>query len=95
MNHKRASSFDTNINNDWRQTDLEDREQLIRFDIGKQNGCKYGDAKILLDEKDLPQRRYNIQADLPKPFAPPLHPGTGQSIGPQDQAPPFPRELIK
>lgn len=52
-------------------------------------------TKILLDEKDLPQRWYNIQADLPKPLAPPLHPGTGKPIGPQDLAPLFPMELIK
>jgi tryptophan synthase beta chain len=52
-------------------------------------------TKILLDEKEIPTRWYNIQADLPKPLAPPLHPGTGQPIGPQDLAPLFPMELIK
>jgi tryptophan synthase beta chain len=52
-------------------------------------------TKILLDEKDMPQQWYNIQADLPKPLAPPLHPGTGRPIGPQDLAPLFPMELIK
>ena len=52
-------------------------------------------TKILLDEKEIPTRWYNIQADLPKPLAPPIHPGTGQPIGPQDLAPLFPMELIK
>src|SRR5216117_657559 len=48
-----------------------------------------------LDEKDLPTHWYNIQADLPSPLPPPLHPGTGQPIGPADLAPLFPIELIK
>ena len=52
-------------------------------------------TKILLDEKDMPAQWYNIQADLPKPLAPPIHPGTGQPIGPEDLAPLFPMELIK
>ncbi len=52
-------------------------------------------TKIFLDEKDMPQRWYNIQADLPKPLAPPLHPATGQPLGPEDLAPLFPMELIK
>src|SRR5262245_37631108 len=52
-------------------------------------------SKYLLSERDLPTRWYNIQADLPTPLAPPLHPGTGQPIGPQDLAPLFPMELIK
>src|SRR5437667_1314203 len=43
----------------------------------------------------MPKRWYNIQADLPFPGSPPLHPGTGQQIGPQDLAPLFPMELIK
>ncbi len=52
-------------------------------------------AKILLDEREMPKRWYNIQADLPFPGSPPLHPGTKQPIGPQDLAPLFPMELIK
>jgi tryptophan synthase beta chain len=52
-------------------------------------------TKILLDEKEMPTQWYNIQADLPKPLAPPIHPGTGQPIGPEDLAPLFPMELIK
>jgi tryptophan synthase beta chain len=52
-------------------------------------------TKILLDERDIPTRWYNIQADLTTPLPPPLHPATGQPIGPQDLAPLFPMELIK
>src|SRR2546427_5389148 len=52
-------------------------------------------TKYVLSERDLPTRWYNIQADLKTPLPPPLHPGTGQPIGPQDLAPLFPMELIK
>ncbi|MGB2800604.1 MAG: TrpB-like pyridoxal phosphate-dependent enzyme [Dehalococcoidia bacterium] len=48
-----------------------------------------------LDQKDMPTRWYNIQADLPEPLPPVLHPGTGQPVGPADLAPLFPMELIK
>ena len=49
---------------------------------------------------NLPQNRiplawYNIVADLPKPMAPVLHPGTLQPIGPEDLAPLFPMSLIQ
>src|SRR5207245_10891506 len=57
---------------------------------------KAGDnTKFLLDEKDIPTKWYNIQADFKTPLPPPLHPGTGQPIGPQDLAQLFPKELIK
>ena len=52
-------------------------------------------TKFLLDEKELPSRWYNIQADLPAPLPPVIHPGTLQPIGPQDLAPLFPMEIIK
>src|SRR5437868_7562131 len=51
-------------------------------------------TKILLDEKDIPTHWYNIVADLPRPPAPVLHPGTGQPVGPADLAPLFPMALI-
>jgi tryptophan synthase beta chain len=51
--------------------------------------------RIVLDEREMPTRWYNIQADLPFPAPPPLHPGTKQPVGPQDLAPLFPMELIK
>ena len=52
-------------------------------------------VKYLLEEKDMPTHWYNIMADLPEPMAPPLHPSTGEPIGPEDLAPLFPMELIK
>ncbi len=52
-------------------------------------------TKFLLDEKDIPSKWYNIQADLKTPAPAVLHPGTKQPIGPQDLAPLFPMELIK
>ncbi|MBI2467813.1 MAG: TrpB-like pyridoxal phosphate-dependent enzyme, partial [Candidatus Rokubacteria bacterium] len=52
-------------------------------------------TKFLLDERDIPTRWYNIQADLPQPLPPVIHPGTLQPIGPPDLAPLFPMELIK
>jgi tryptophan synthase beta chain len=51
--------------------------------------------KILLDESEIPQNYYNIQADMPTPMLPPLHPGTKKPIGPEDLAALFPMELIK
>ncbi|MHB1126841.1 MAG: TrpB-like pyridoxal phosphate-dependent enzyme [Bacillota bacterium] len=52
-------------------------------------------TKILLEEKEIPTRWYNIQADMPNPMQPPLNPGTKQPIGPEALAPIFPMELIK
>ncbi len=51
-------------------------------------------VKYLLSESDIPKSWYNIQADLPDPVPPVLHPGTGQPIGPDDLAPLFPMGLI-
>jgi tryptophan synthase beta chain len=52
-------------------------------------------VKFLLNERDIPTKWYNIQADLKTPVPPPLHPGTHQPLGPADLAPLFPMELIK
>ncbi len=51
-------------------------------------------TKFLLPEKEIPKQWYNIAADMPNPVQPPLHPGTGQPIGPDDLAPLFPMALI-
>lgn len=51
-------------------------------------------TKIQLDESEMPTTWYNIVADLPVPPAPPLHPGTGQPVGPDDLAAIFPMSLI-
>jgi len=50
--------------------------------------------KIVLSENDIPKQWYNIQADLPTPLPPVIHPGTQQPIGPDDLAPLFPMALI-
>ena len=53
------------------------------------------ETKVILTEKEMPTSWYNIQADLPEPLPPVLHPGTGQPIGPADLAPIFPMGLIE
>ena len=50
--------------------------------------------KILLSEKEIPEKWYNILADMPNKPLPPLHPGTKQPIGPEALAPLFPMGLI-
>ena len=51
--------------------------------------------RVTLSEQDIPAAYYNLLADLPSPLDPPLHPGTGKPIGPDDLAAIFPLELIK
>src|SRR5918997_999637 len=51
-------------------------------------------TKFVLPDSGLPRRWYNIASDMPTPAQPPLHPGTGQPVGPEDLAPLFPMELI-
>ena len=50
------------------------------------------EKKINLSEKEMPTQWYNLQADLPKPLDPPIHPGTKQPITPDMLAPLFPME---
>ena len=52
------------------------------------------ETKVFLSESEIPDKWYNIQADLPRPLDPPLHPLTHQPIGPADLAPLFPMGLI-
>jgi tryptophan synthase beta chain len=52
-------------------------------------------VKYLLDEQALPKTWYNINADLPEPLPPVLHPGTKQPITPDDLAMIFPRAVIE
>ena len=51
--------------------------------------------KIFLNESELPKQWYNIMADLPTPMEPPLHPGTGQPLNPNDLEAIFPMPLIE
>ena len=52
------------------------------------------ERNITLPLKEMPRQWYNIQADLPNPLEPPLHPGTKKPIGPDDLKPIFPMGLI-
>jgi tryptophan synthase beta chain len=51
----------------------------IRFDLG---------------QSDIPERWYNIMADLPEPLPPPLHPGTKQPVSLQDMTAIFPESIV-
>lgn len=51
-------------------------------------------TRIILEENQIPKAWYNIQADLPHPLPPVIHPGTKKPIGPDDLAPLFPMGLI-
>lgn len=51
--------------------------------------------KIVLPESELPRQWYNVMPDMPTPMEPPLHPGTGQPVGPEDLLPIFPMPLIE
>jgi len=51
--------------------------------------------KFTLSEKEIPEKWYNITADMQNKPLPPLHPGTKEPIGPEALAPLFPMELIK
>ncbi len=52
------------------------------------------DKRYDLPQSRLPRAWYNIQADLPRPLPPVLHPGTHQPVGPDDLAPLFAMALI-
>lgn len=50
--------------------------------------------RFTLTEKDLPKRWYNINADMPVPPQPVLHPGTMEPVTPDFLSVLFPMELI-
>jgi tryptophan synthase beta chain len=50
--------------------------------------------KITLTEAEIPEKWYNIVADMPNKPLPPLHPVTHEPIGPDMLAPLFPMALI-
>ena len=51
-------------------------------------------VKYVLSEAEIPTHWVNLLPDLPGQAHPPLHPGTGQPVGPDDLAPLFPTALI-
>lgn len=52
-------------------------------------------VRFELPVSEIPKQWYNVLADAPGPPLPPLHPGTGQPVGPDDLAPLFPMSLIE
>ncbi|HEY5999456.1 MAG TPA: TrpB-like pyridoxal phosphate-dependent enzyme, partial [bacterium] len=53
------------------------------------------ETKIILSEREMPTHWYNILPDMPSAPAPPLHPGTGKPVGPDDLKAIFPMSLIE
>jgi len=53
------------------------------------------ETKIILSESEIPKHWYNILPDMPSAPAPPLHPGTGKPVGPDDLKAIFPMSLIE
>lgn len=53
------------------------------------------ETKIVLPEREIPRKWYNIMADMPKLPKPPLHPATIKPIGPDDLSAIFPMTLIE
>ncbi|HLU94439.1 MAG TPA: hypothetical protein VKZ54_09960, partial [Membranihabitans sp.] len=51
--------------------------------------------KFILSENEIPTHWYNVVADMKEKPRPPLHPGTGEPIGPEMLEPLFPLDLIK
>ncbi|HEY2301661.1 MAG TPA: TrpB-like pyridoxal phosphate-dependent enzyme [Acidimicrobiales bacterium] len=52
------------------------------------------ESRWILPSNQVPEAWFNVIPHLPKPLAPPLHPGTRQPIGPDDLSPLFPMALI-
>ena len=68
---------------------------FCRIDLKIQKEEIMKEFKVFLKEEEIPRQWYNIQADLPSPLQPPLHPVTKQPAGPQDFAPIFPMNLVE
>lgn len=51
--------------------------------------------KVILSEREMPKKWYNIQADFPKPLEPPLNPQTKKPLTPDDLSAIFPVSLIE
>ncbi|MBN1932501.1 MAG: TrpB-like pyridoxal phosphate-dependent enzyme [Desulfobacterales bacterium] len=52
-------------------------------------------VKVFLNENEIPMQWYNIVADLPNPMSPPLHPGTGKPLKPDEMGMIFPMNLVE
>lgn len=53
------------------------------------------ETKIMLSERDIPTKWYNIMADMPNLPRPPIHPATKEPVGPNDLSAIFPMSLIE
>jgi tryptophan synthase beta chain len=53
------------------------------------------ETKIVLSDREIPKRWYNIMADMPNLPKPPLHPATHKPVGPDDLSAIFPMTLIE
>lgn len=53
------------------------------------------ETKIVLPDKEMPKKWYNIMADMPNMPKPPLHPATLKPVGPDDLSAIFPMALIE
>jgi tryptophan synthase beta chain len=51
-------------------------------------------TKFLLSEREIPERWYNVVADLPFALNPPLNPETREPVGPEALAPIFPEAIV-
>ena len=58
-------------------------------------GVNVSETKIILSEQEIPKHWYNILPDMPSRPAPPLHPGSGKPVGPDDLKAIFPMSLIE
>ncbi len=54
-----------------------------------------GETKIILSEREIPRKWYNIMADMPNLPKPPLHPATLKPVRPDDLSAIFPMALIE
>ncbi len=52
-------------------------------------------TRILLEDSEIPEQWYNIQADMPSLPDPPVNPETEEPAGPEDLAPIFPKKIIE
>lgn len=53
------------------------------------------ETKVVLSDRDIPRKWYNIMADMPNLPKPPLHPATHNPVGPDDLSAIFPMALIE
>ena len=69
--------------------------RIVNFSQFYKGGDVMRQTKVFLDESEIPKQWYNIQADMPIHMSPPLNPGTGKPLNPDDLAAIFPMSLIE